>query len=52
MAADMLQMRTALSEAYTQAMMTQPTYTSSPGVGVAIVVADIAELRSALVVIE
>ena len=52
MVVDIVEMRAALSEAYVLAIMTQPTYTSSPAVGVAVVVPDIAELRSAVAAIE
>lgn len=52
MAVDIAEMRTALSEAYTDAGLTPPSYSTSPGAGVVIVVADIADLRAAVVAIE
>ena len=51
-AVDILEMRTALAEAYIDAGLTPPIYLTSPGPGVAIVVADIADLRSNVVAIE
>jgi len=52
LAADVIEMRTALSQVYTAAGLTPPSYATSPAIGVAIVVADIAGLRSAVVAIE
>ena len=52
MAADILEMRTALSEAYTAALLPQPTYTTSPALGVGIVAADIADLRAGVLAME
>ena len=46
-------MRQALLEAYNAAGRTPvPSYTTSPAVGVSVVVADIAEIRAAVVAIE
>jgi hypothetical protein len=44
--------RTALDEAYAAATRGLPSYTTTPGAGVTIRVADIAELRAAVVAIE
>jgi hypothetical protein len=46
------EMRTALDEAYDAAPRTRPNYSTSPGAGVTIRVADIAELRAAIQAIE
>ena len=46
------QLRTALSDVYTAAGRTQPSYGTSPVVGITIVVADIADLRAAVSAIE
>lgn len=45
-------MRLALQEAYNAAGVPPPTYSTSPAAGVPIVVADIAELRTAVRAIE
>jgi hypothetical protein len=47
-----IDLRAALSQAYVGAGLTPPSYSTSPGVGVTIVVADIADLRSAVLAIE
>jgi hypothetical protein len=47
-----IEMRAALLEAYNAAARTPPTYSTNPRAGVSIVVADIADLRAALVAIE
>jgi hypothetical protein len=52
MAEDVIQMRQALLDAYTAAARVPPTYSTSPAAGVTISVADIAELRAAVVAIE
>ena len=51
-AVDITEMRTALSQAYTTAGLAPPSYSTSPSIGAAILVADIADLRSAVVAIE
>lgn len=52
MAADILELRAALAETYAAALLPPPTYSTSPASGVAVVVADIADLRAALIAIE
>jgi hypothetical protein len=52
LAAEIAPMRLALAEAYNNAHVTPPTYTTSPGVGSGIVVADIADLRAAVIALE
>ena len=47
-----LELRTALAQAYTAAAQTPPSYMTSPTPGVTILAADIASLRSAIVAIE
>ena len=51
-AADVTQMRTALAPAYTMLGLAAPVYSTSPAPGIMITVADIAELRAALLGIE
>jgi uncharacterized delta-60 repeat protein len=47
-----LDLRTALAQAYAAAQLTPPTYSTTPAIGVIIVVKDIAELRAAVLAIE
>jgi uncharacterized delta-60 repeat protein len=51
-AVDITELRTALSEVYTAEGRTPPSYGTSSAAGVTMVVADIAELRAAVVAIE
>jgi hypothetical protein len=47
-----LDLRTALAQAYAAAHLAAPAYSTSPGAGVIVRVADIAEIRAALILIE
>ena len=51
-AADIVEMRTALSQAYAAAGVPAPTYTTNPSGGSVIMAADIGQLRAALVAVE
>jgi hypothetical protein len=51
-ATDILQMRQALLDAYNVTSLPPPNYTTTPGPGVVVVVADIAELRAAVLAVE
>ena len=47
-----VELRSAIAQAYAAAGRTPPTYTTSPGLGLIIRVADLADLRAAVVAIE
>jgi hypothetical protein len=51
-AEDILELRMALSQAYAAAGFTPPTFSTTPAVGAAVRIADIADLRSNIVTLE
>ena len=52
MATDLTELRAALAQTYTAAGQTPPTYSTSPAVDALIRIADIVELRAAVVAID